>query len=77
MEVSEAVFRKHFWEFPGGLLVRIPGFQCSGPGLNPWAGNKTNKNTSPANEAAFSPRATAGVQWTWETMTASPDLKKS
>ena len=39
------MFRKHFWEFPGGLVVRIPGFHCSGPGLNPWAGNKTNKKT--------------------------------
>ena len=23
------------WEFPGGLVVRSPGFQCCGPGSNP------------------------------------------
>ena len=73
------MFRKHFWEFPSGLVVRIPGFHCSGPGLNPWAGNKTNKKTKtlPANEEAFSSRATTGVYRTWRTVTAGPDLKKS
>ena len=29
--------RQH-WEFPGGLVVRIPGFHCHGPGSVPgWA----------------------------------------
>ena len=27
------------WEFPGGLVVRILGFHCCGPGFDPWLGN--------------------------------------
>ena len=28
-----------FWEFPGGLVVRILGFHCLGPRFNHWSGN--------------------------------------
>ena len=43
----------HFWEFPGGLVVRILGFHCCGPGsvlgqgteisLKPLSGQPTEK----------------------------------
>ena len=27
-------------DFPGGPVVKTPGFQCRGRGFNPWSGNK-------------------------------------
>jgi len=26
--------------FPGGLVAKIPCFQCRGPGFDPWLGNE-------------------------------------
>ena len=38
-QIHDRLKRKHlifkaeeFWELPGGLVVRIPGFHCGGPG---------------------------------------------
>ena len=33
-------------EFPGGLVVRIPGFHCGGPGSTPQGGKKKKFNVS-------------------------------
>ena len=30
----------YFWNFPGGPVARTLCSQCSGPGLDPWSGNK-------------------------------------
>ena len=30
----------NMWEFPGGLVVRILGFHCLGPGFIPGQGNE-------------------------------------
>ena len=27
------------WDFPGGPMVKTPGFQWTGCGFNPWSGN--------------------------------------
>ena len=37
----------NFREFPGGLVVRIPGFHCCDPRFNPWSGNRDPASAQP------------------------------
>ena len=38
--VERKAILKHFWDFPGGLVVKALPFQCKGCGFNPWSRNE-------------------------------------
>ena len=48
------ILKKHFWEFPGGPVVRIPRFRCRGPGFSsiPGLGTKIPRAARPEEKTA-------------------------
>ena len=43
-----SIFKHEIKEFPGGLVIRIPGFQCHGPGSIPGEGTEIPQVACPS-----------------------------